>query len=133
MNIKRIIKFQFVALGGTIVNMSVLLILKGQLHLPIVAAGASAIELAIIHNFTWHYFRTWRERVEHTVRDYLQRLMKYNLITASIDFIVNLSVLWAFTKYLGMHYLIANILGMIAGPILKFVANEFLVFRKNSL
>lgn len=132
MKIKRIINFQLVALGGTLVNMSVLWVLKGRLHLPIVLSGACAIELAILHNFAWHYFRTWRERVDHTVPDYFKRLIRYNGITASIDFLVNLTVLWVLTKYFDVYYLHANMIGMLGGPILKFLANEYLIFRKKS-
>jgi len=109
--------------------MGTLWVLKGLLDVPLMIAGACAIELAIIHNFTWHYFLTWRERVPHTVRDYCLRLVKYNLVTASIDFVVNLTVLYVLTKYFGVYYLVANIIGMLAGPILKFLANEFLIFR----
>lgn len=94
------------------------------------AAKVCAVELAIIHNFTWHYFVTWRERVNHTVGDYFARLLKYNKITASIDFVFNLSILWILTKRYGVHYLLADIVGMLAGPVLKFLANEFLIFRR---
>ncbi len=131
MNFKRIIKFQIVAWGGTVINLTVLWLLKGRLGLDVIVAGALAIELAIIHNFTWHYFITWRDRVEKNISDYFARLVKYNLATASIDFVVNLGILWALTKYAGMNYLIADILGMIAGPIFKFIVNEFLIFKKD--
>lgn len=114
------------------VNLSALWVLKGRLDIPLMVAGACAIELAIIHNFTWHYFLTWRERVAHTARDYLTRLLKYNLVTASIDFVVNLTVLYVLTEYFGVYYLVANIVGMLAGPVLKFLANEFLIFRHTS-
>lgn len=129
MNFRRIIKFQFVAWIGTLINMGVLWVLKGLMDMPLMIAGACAIELAIIHNFTWHYFLTWRERVHYTVSDYFLRLVKYNLVTASIDFVVNLTVLYVLTKYFGVYYLVANIMGMLAGPILKFLANEFFIFR----
>lgn len=129
MDFRRIIKFQFVAWIGTLVNMGVLWVLKGLLDVPLMIAGACAIELAIIHNFTWHYFLTWRERVHHTARDYFLRLLKYNLVTASIDFVLNLTVLYVLTKYFGVYYLVANIFGMLAGPIFKFLANEFFIFR----
>jgi len=128
-NIKRILKFQVVALGGTVVNMGVLWLLKGQFHWPVVLAGACAIELAIIHNFTWHYFKTWKDRVAMNVKDYLFRLLKYNGVTASIDFLVNLTVLIVLTKYFDVYYLLANGLGMLAGPVLKYLANEYLVFK----
>lgn len=131
MNFKRIIRFQLVAWGGTVINLSVLWLLKGRLGLDVVVAGIFAIELAIIHNFTWHYFITWRDRVDKTISDYFVRLVKYNLATASVDFVVNLGTLWALTKFLGMNYLIADIFGMIAGPIFKFIINEFLIFKKD--
>jgi len=129
MHLKRILRFQAVALGGTVVNMGVLWFLKGQLHWPVVLAGACAIELAIIHNFTWHYFKTWKDRVSHTGKDFFLRLLKYNGVTASIDFIVNLTVLYVLTKYFNVYYLLANGFGMLAGPVLKYLANEYLVFR----
>ncbi|MCD6417444.1 GtrA family protein [bacterium] len=127
---KRIIKFQIVAWGGTVVNLGVLWILKGKLGINVVIAGACAIELAIIHNFTWHFFVTWKDRVKRNLKDYIIRLLKYNAVTASIDFTVNLGILWLLTTYFDVHYLLADIIGMIAGPLFKFIANEFLVFRR---
>ena len=128
--LKRIIRFQVVALGGTLVNMTTLFILKGREDFPLIAAGAIAIELAIIHNFTWHYFKTWKERVNHTTKDYFKRLFKYNIVTASIDFTVNLSFLWFLTKVVGLHYMLSNLFGMMAGPVLKYFANDILIFQQ---
>ncbi|RKY76132.1 hypothetical protein DRQ07_10790 [candidate division KSB1 bacterium] len=128
--VKRIIKFQVVAVGGTIVNMTTLFILKGQARFPLIVSGAIAIELAIIHNFTWHYFKTWKERVHHTVKDYFKRLFQYNIVTASIDFTVNLSFLWFLTNVVGLHYMLSNLFGMMAGPILKYFANDLLIFNR---
>ena len=126
----RIIQFQVVAWGGTLVNLGVLWLTKGVLGVPLIPAGILAIETAIIHNFTWHYFITWKERVAGTPRDYFARLVRYNLITASIDFTVNLGILWGLTTFAGVHYLIADILGMLAGPFFKFLTNEFLIFKR---
>jgi dolichol-phosphate mannosyltransferase len=129
MNFRRIIKFQFINWLGVLVNLGVLWLLKGQLGVPLVIAGACAIETAIIHNFTWHYFLTWRDRVHHTHGDYFSRLLKFNVVSASIDFVINLTVLYLLVRFLGMNYLVANVIGMAGGPIFKFLANEYLVFR----
>ena len=126
----RLLQFQLVAWGGTLVNLGVLWLLKGALNVPLVAAGALAIETAIIHNFTWNYFVTWKDRVDRTVKDCLLRLVQYNLVTASIDFVVNLGTLWALVTFAGVHYLIADLFGMLAGPLFKYFANEFLIFRR---
>jgi putative flippase GtrA len=126
----RALRFQLVAWGGTLVNLGVLWLLRGRLGVPLVLAGAAAIETAIVHNFTWHYFITWKDRVDRNARDYFRRLLHYNLVTASIDFVVNLGTLWGLVRFAGVNYLLADLAGMVAGPGVKFLANEFLVFRK---
>ncbi|MBO8130783.1 MAG: GtrA family protein [Candidatus Marinimicrobia bacterium] len=131
MKLKNIIRFQFVAWLGTFVNLGSLWLFHGQLDLPISISGALAIELAILHNFTWHYFITWNDRVHFTLSDFLKRLYKYNILTASVDFAINLSTLYSLNKFLGVHYMLAGIIGMSAGPIFKFLINEFIIFRKS--
>ena len=127
----RIIKFQVIAWIGTVVNLGSLWLLHGNFHIPLAIAGACAIEIAIIHNFIWHYYLTWRGRVHHTKKDFFQRFLKYNLVTASIDALVNLGILWSLAHFLNVHYLFADILGMLPGPIFKFLSNEFIIFRKS--
>jgi len=131
-NFKRIITFQLVAWLGTAINITVLWLLKGVLDVPLLIAGACAIEIAIVHNFTWHYFVTWKGRVSGGLRDYFIRLFHYNIVTASIDFVVNLGTLWVLTTFFGIHYLIADLLGKLAGPLFKYFANEFVIFRHKS-
>jgi putative flippase GtrA len=128
--VRRIVYFQLVALGGTVINMVVLWLLKGRFNLPVWIADPCGIELAIIHNFTWHYFWTWRERVRYTVRDYFIRFVEYNGVTAPIDFLVSVPILVVLTEYLDIYYLYAKPIGMVGGAIVKFFANEYLIFRK---
>ncbi len=130
MKLKSILSFQLVAWLGTFVNLGTLWLLHGQLKIPVPIAGACAIEIAILHNFTWYYFRTWRDRVKHTPGDFLRRLWQYNLITAGVDFVFNLGTLSALTHFFHWNYLVADLLGMMIGPIIKIFVNELLIFRK---
>ena len=125
---RKLISYHLISWVGTLVNLGVMWLTHGVLKVPLMIAGVIAIEVAIIHNFTGHYFITWKHRVKHTLKDYLLLLFKYNLVTASIDFVVNLGILWTLTHFLGVHYLIANVTGQILGPVFKLLANEFLVF-----
>jgi dolichol-phosphate mannosyltransferase len=129
MKIKNIVRFQLVTWLGTLLNLGTMWLLHGHLKVPRSIAGAVAIELAIIHNFTWHYFITWRDRVKHTQKDFFARLLKYNLATASIDFVVNWSIMMILSTFFGVYYLLAQLIGMLPGPIFKFLANEFVIFK----
>ncbi len=133
MNFKKIIKFQLVAWLGTIVNLGSLWILHGILKIPVTIAGACAIELAILHNFTWYYFRIWNGRVAHTPTDFFSRLWKYNVITAGVDFVFNLGTLSVLTHFFHLHYILADILGMSIGPFIKIFINELVIFKKPKL
>jgi len=130
--IQRILKFQIFNWLGTLVNFATLWFLHGVWEVPIAIAGACAIEFAIIHNYTWHYFVTWRDRVGHTIKDYAVHLVEYNLIISSIDFIINLGILWFLSTYLGVHYLLANLLGMVGGPIFKYVFSDLVIFKSTT-
>jgi len=103
--------------------------LYGQLNWPLLLSGALAIEASIIHNFTWHYLVTWRDRVARTRIDYFYRLIRYNLVTASIDFVMKLGIIWGLTHYFHIHYLISDLISMLFGPIFKYAANEFIIFK----
>ena len=127
--IQRILKFQIFNWLGTLVNFATLWLLHGVYDVAIPIAGACAIEIAIIHNYTWHYFVTWKDRVGHTIKDYMFHLVEYNLIISSIDFIINLGILWFLTSYIGVHYLLANLLGMVGGPVFKYFFSDLVIFK----
>jgi len=85
--------------------------------------------IAIIHNFVWYRNWAWKDR--NTELSFLRQLILYNAATGLVDLIGNVSILWLLTTFLGIHYLIANILGMIAPPLVKFWLNDRLIFREN--
>jgi putative flippase GtrA len=126
----RIVRFQCVGLGGTLLNFSCLWLLHGMLHMHLLIAGAVAIELAIIHNFTWHYLQTWKNRVLGTYKDYCTRLFKYNMITAAVDLYLNLGILYLLATHMSLHYMAANLLAMSVGFLVKFILNDHIIFKK---
>ena len=130
--IQRILKFQIFNWLGTLVNFAILGILHGVLDVAIPIAGACAIEIAIIHNYSWHYFITWRDRVRNTFIDFFEHLLEYNLIISSIDFIINLGILWFLTSFVGVHYLLANLLGMLGGPVFKYIFSDLVIFKNRT-
>lgn len=130
--LKRIFSFQFIGWIGTVLNLAVLWLCYDVLQWSLLVSGALAIEAAIIHNFVWYYFWTWSDRVEYTFRDFFHLLVKYNILTAAIDFIIRLSILWVLTEYFGIHYLISDIIGMFIAPIIKYITNDAYIFSTGS-
>jgi len=127
--LKRIIKFQMFNWLGAIVYFAVLWFCHGRLHIRLLLASACGMELAIIHNFTWHYFITWNDRISYNFNDYFKRLLQYNFLTASVDLTLNLIVLSLLTEYFGIHYILSSLCAGILAPFFKFGINEVIVFN----
>ena len=123
-------KFIAVAWLGMLVNSAVLFTLKGGLHVPLIPASMIAIEVAIIHNFIWHRQWAWAERNNGHNKPFFRQLLLYNVATGVVDFSVNVSVLWMLSTFLHVHYLLANIAGMCAGPFVKFWLNDKIIFKE---
>lgn len=124
-------RFMIVAWIGAVVNTLFLYWFKGVLRIPIIPASIMAIEIAIIHNFIWLRFWAWGDRGENGGRPhFLKQLLLYNVATGVVDLTVNVSILWLLYKLLGVHYLLANIAGMVMGPFIKFWLNDKIVFKE---
>jgi putative flippase GtrA len=123
-------KFMAVAWLGMVVNTACLFLFKGVLHIRIIPAGMLAIEVAIIHNFIWLRHWAWRDRTLNGHRSFFRQLLLYNVFTGAVDMVANVSVLWSLSTLLHIHYLLANLLGMVAGPFVKFWVNEKIIFKE---
>ena len=127
---KRFFSFQVVAWSGTVVNILLLWLLHGVLGIHLIVAGALAIEITIIYNFTLYYYITWGERRSKGPRQFFRQLLRFNAITVFIDFAVRLTLLWFLTEKLSVHYILADMIGMTIAPLFKYYANEHIIFQK---
>jgi putative flippase GtrA len=124
-------KFMIVAWMGMLVNTGCLYLFKGVLGIRLIPASLMAIEIAIIHNFIWLRLWAWSDRGATNGRPpFLKQLLIYNAATGAVDLAANVSILWILAALFGIHYLIANLAGMILGPFIKFWLNEKLIFKE---
>jgi putative flippase GtrA len=124
-------KFMIVAWIGMAVNTACLYLFKGVWGMRLIPASMLAIEVAIIHNFIWLRYWAWSGRVVDGKRPpFFRQLFIYNIATGAVDLVANVSILWLLATLFGVHYLLANIIGMILGPFIKFWVNEKLIFKE---
>ena len=122
--IKRIIKFGTIGFSGVIVNLGSLYILVQFFHISPKIAGAISIELSILNNYFWHSRWTFKDRGEKGVIG----LIKYNIATIITSQAGNYIVYLLLLKT-GLHYILAEILGIGAGAIFNYLFANFWVFR----
>jgi dolichol-phosphate mannosyltransferase len=128
----RFLKFGLVGGSGVLVNAGILYGLTEWVSLDYRLAAVGAIELAIIHNFTWNYLWTWRERRPATPGGWIGMFLKFNFSSGLTALALNWGILVFLTEIAGVHYLISNLAGIAAGTIANFCLSHFWAFAAPS-
>lgn len=115
----RFVRFAAVGASGVAVNMAALLLMHGMAGLPLMLAGALAIELAIIHNFVWNHRWTFGRRQLR-----LSPFLRFNAVSFG-GLAIASAVLWLLATQGGLHYLAANAAGVAAATCWNFVVNFY--------
>ncbi|MCL5671889.1 MAG: GtrA family protein [Nitrososphaerota archaeon] len=109
------IKFNVVGLSGVLVNEGLLLALVYE-RVFYLHADAVAIEASILSNFFLNDYWTFRDRRHGHIA---VRLLKFNALMV-IGLVVNLTILYAFTAYLGINYAVSNLFGIAVAFLLRY-------------
>jgi len=112
---------KFLVVGGTgvVLNNAALYTFYQMLRLPLVVASALAVTLAIGNNYVLNDRWTFKHG-RHAAP--LERFVRFSLVSLSGVTITSL-ILWALVTFLGVHYLLANVVGIAFGTASNFVAN----------
>jgi len=127
----RWLKFDAVGILGVGVQLAALSLLAGVFGLHYLLATGLAVETAVLHNFLWHEYWTWRDRTRHRP-GILRRLFRFNLTTGGVSILGNLGLMRLLVGTLGLHYLPANLLTIAACGLLNFLLSEVFVFSPAS-
>ncbi|MCX8205135.1 MAG: glycosyltransferase family 2 protein, partial [Candidatus Nezhaarchaeota archaeon] len=119
----RPLKFAAVGALGVVVN-------EGLLHaliqlLPLHLAGLISIEASILNNFALNDSWTFRDR---RAGRWIARCAKYHA-AVFLGALVNYVTLLALAGLAGLHYLVANLLGILLGFAVKYSIGELFVWR----
>ena len=125
---RRWLKFNAVGAIGILVQLAALAVLKSGLRVPVLAATALAVEIAVLHNFVWHELWTWKDR--RGMGSVVARLIRFNLGNGLVSLVVNVALMELLVGRFHVQYLLSNLVAIAAGSLANFLVSEFLVFRK---
>ncbi|KXB03763.1 hypothetical protein AKJ35_00400 [candidate division MSBL1 archaeon SCGC-AAA833F18] len=129
---KRFLKFCMVGLSGVGVNLGLLWILTDHFGIYYLVSAVFSVETSILTNFTLNELWTFSDRVTNrSTRPLLGRLTKFNLISAG-GLVINITILWAFTEFLGFYYLISALFGIAGATLWNYFANASVTWKKSA-
>ncbi|MBV8719653.1 MAG: GtrA family protein [Chloroflexi bacterium] len=112
---------KFLVVGGTgvAVNTAILFLLHQVAGLPVVVASALAVEVAIVTNYLLNDRWTFDRR-----RPSLRRFVQFNVVSLG-GLLLTTTAVWVLTTALGVHYLLANLVGIGLATSWNFAANVY--------
>jgi dolichol-phosphate mannosyltransferase len=119
----RFLKFSIVGGSGVLVNMGILTLFTTA-GLGYLSSGVFAVETAIVTNFLLNEFWTFSDfskKQSGLIRRGM-RFLKFNLFCAG-GAVINLGILWSLTEFGGLHYLLSNLIGIVAATLWNYGMN----------
>ena len=124
--IKEFFKFAFVGGIGTLVNIIILYLLTEKAGIYYIISAIFSFIVAMTSNFILNKIWTFKESIKLNVgKKYLQ----FGLVSITA-LIVNLFFLYAFTEFLGIYYIISQVLAIGVALIINFLGNKIWTFSK---
>ncbi|ASJ10397.1 dolichol monophosphate mannose synthase [Thermococcus sp. P6] len=115
----RLIKFTLVGLSGVLVNEGFLWLFVSTFGWDKVLANVPATELAILNNFIWNDLWTFRDLKR---KPFWSRIASFHV--AALTGAIFQWIVYVALMFLGIHYLIANLLGIVVSFVVRFLFNR---------
>ncbi len=118
-------KFALVGLSGLAVNEALLFLLTEYAGLYYLVSGIAAVETSIITNFTLNERWTFADKHKGSAE---KRFAKYNLVSLA-GLTINVTLLFCFTGFLGIYYLVSNAFAIVAVFFWNYFVNRVLTWK----
>jgi putative flippase GtrA len=122
-------KFNAVGALGFCIQLNALWLFIVALKLTSLVATALAVETAVVHNFVWHQFLTWKDRSSEKRYDWLKRLYAFNLTNGAVSLAGNLFFARLTVGRHRIWLLAANLFAIAVCSLINFVLTDRLIFR----
>ena len=118
---------------GIAVQLGALVVFSHALGLGDLCATATAVEIALLHNFVWHERFTWADPARaKSCKPVLPRLIRFNLTNGAISIGGSLVVVWCLAGITSLPPVVSNLVAIACNGILNFVVCQRFVFRASA-
>ena len=122
----RWMRFNAVGAVGMAVQLSALAALTRLANGHYLLATAAAIEITLLHNFTWHVRYTWRDR--RGEGSLAERLARFHLSNGVVSMAGNLALLPVLARSARMPLVGADAVAVVGCSVVNFLLGDLWVF-----
>jgi dolichol-phosphate mannosyltransferase len=128
---RRWLAFNLVGGLGVLVQLSTLAGLTAGAGLHYLLATGLAVEMAVLHNFIWHEYWTWRDRAGQDKPGRWKRLLRFQTANGALSLGGNLAMMPLLVVTCGLNCIIANGVSITLCSVLNFLASDRWVFPQS--
>lgn len=122
----RWLRFNLVGAMGMAVQLVCLGIFNAWMHGHYLLATAAAIEVTLVHNFTWHLHYTWRDRCSRAAL--AGQFLRFHFSNGLISMLGNLILMRLLVQDLHVSLMAANSIAIVVCSIINFLLGDHWVF-----
>ena len=119
-------KFNLVGAMGMALQLVALALINRWTGGHYLYASAAAIELALLHNFVWHFYYTWRDRRDDSAL--LSQLLRFHLSNGLVSMFGNLALMRILVREAHLPVLASNSIAILCCSILNFCLGDLWTF-----
>jgi putative flippase GtrA len=112
-------KFNLVGAMGMVVQLAALALINRLAPGHYLFATAAAIELTLLHNFTWHLRYTWRDRSDSSPMP--AQLLRFHLSNGVVSMLGNLALMRILVQQAHLPVLAANVIAILCCSVANFL------------
>jgi putative flippase GtrA len=121
--------FNLVGAAGAAVQIGMIAYLAGVCGWHYLPATAAAVEGAVVHNFAWHHWWTWKDRPAASWHSVAARFARFQALNGVVSLAGNLVVVKVLSGSFGTDPVVANVVAIAACALVNFALSEAVVFR----
>jgi putative flippase GtrA len=124
-------KFSIVGAMGMAVQLAALALVRRWTNTNYLVASTAAIEIALLHNFAWHWYYTWQDRPDRASP--LRQFVRFHLSNGLVSMLGNLALMPLFVRDAGLPVIASNLAAILCCSIANFLLGDRWVFRLEPL
>ena len=124
--IRQFVKFGIIGIVNTLINLGCLYIFTEFFKIYYILSAVLAFLVAVTNSFVLNKIWTFKEKI---YEDTSKKYVKFMIISVTA-LLVNLAILYFFTEFLHLHYLISQIIATGTNLIINFLGSKLWTFKK---
>lgn len=123
--LKEFSKFSLVGIINTSIHLSLLYVLTEFFSIWYLLSSFLAFLVALTNSFIMNTLWTFKKNIKHKTINKYTKFLTISIIAA----ILNLFLLYVFTEFVGLWYMISQIIAIIFTLMINFIGNKFWTFK----